>query len=137
MANYYHRFVEGYSKIAASLTDVLKKSKVRKWSKRCQAAFDELKRRLATAPVLRLLDFEKDFEVQTDALDFAIGGVLMQEGHSVAYESRKLEDRERRYPVHEKEMTAVVHCLRTWQHYLLGKPFVVKMDNIAKSYFST
>ena len=114
LANYYRRFVEGYSKIAAPLTDLLKKSKVWKWTERCQAAFDELKRRLATAPVLRLPDFEKDFEVQTDASDFAIGGVLMQEGHPVAYESHKLHDCERRYQVHEKEMTTVVHCLRTW-----------------------
>ena len=80
LANYYRRFVEGYSKIAAPLTDLLKKSKIWKWMERCQAVFDELKRRLATAPVLRLPDFEKDFEVQIDASDFAIGGVLMQEG---------------------------------------------------------
>ena len=116
---------------------MLKKSKVWKWSERCQAAFDELKHRLATAPVLRLPDFEKDFEVQMDVSDFSIGGVLMQEGHPVAYESHKLQDRERRYLVHEKEMMVVVHCLRTWRHYLLGKPFVVKMDNIATSYFAT
>ena len=137
LANYYRRFVEGYSKIAAPLTDLLKKSKVWKWTERCQATFDEIKRRLVTAPVLRLPDFEKDFEVQTDASDFAIGGVLMQEGHPIAYESHKLQDRGRRYLVHEKEMMAIVHCLRTWRHYLLDKPFVVKTDNIATSYFAT
>lgn len=60
-----------------------------------------------------LPDFSKPYEVETDASDFAIGGVLMQEGHSVAFESRKLNDAERRYTVQEKEMTAVVHCLRT------------------------
>ncbi|KAF7807946.1 Transposon Tf2-2 polyprotein [Senna tora] len=57
---------------------------------------------------------------KTDASDFALGGVLMQDEHPVAYESRKLNDAERRYTVQEKEMTAVVHCLRTWRHYLLG-----------------
>ncbi|KAL0333035.1 UNVERIFIED_CONTAM: RNA-directed DNA polymerase [Sesamum calycinum] len=53
----------------------------------------------------------------------------------VAFESRKLKDVERRYSVHEKELLAVVHCLRLWRHYLLGSPFVVKTDNIAVSHF--
>lgn len=75
--------------------------------------------------------------VQTDASDFAIGGVLMQEGHPISYESRKLNDTERRYTIQDKEMTAGVHCLRTWRHYLLGanqvlssaaaKPVVVQL----------
>lgn len=55
--------------------------------------------------------------------------------HGLAYESRKLNDTERRYTVQEKEMTAIVHCLRTWRHYLLG--IVVKTDNVATSYFQT
>ncbi|BBN67758.1 transposable element gene [Prunus dulcis] len=88
-------------------------------------------------PVLRLPDLSKSFEVHTDASDFAIGGVLMQDGHPLAFESRKLNDTERRYTVQEKEMTAVVHCLRTWRHYLLGSQFVVKTDNVATSYFQS
>jgi hypothetical protein len=77
----------------------------------------------------------KPFEVHTDASDFALGGVLMQEGHPVAYESRKLNQTERRYSAHEKELLAVVHCLRGWRHYLLGSPFIVKTDNTAVSHF--
>ena len=61
----------------------------------------------------------------------------MQNGHPVAYESRKLQDREQRYPVHEKEMTAIIHCLHVWRHYLIGKLFVVKTDNVAASYFAS
>ena len=92
---------------------------------------------MVTSPVLKLPDFERPFEVHTDASDFAIGGVLMQDGHLVAYESRKLQDREQRYPVHEKEMTAIIHCLHVWRHYLIGKSFVVKTDNVAASYFAS
>ena len=77
------------------------------------------------------------FEVQTDASDFALGGVLLQDGHPVAYESRKLKDAERRYTAHEKELLAVIHCLRVWRHYLLGQRFVVKTDNTAVSHFLT
>ena len=107
------------------------------WSARCEDAFQALKKAIMEEPVLALSDHTKPFEVQTDALDFAIGGVLMQDGHPVAFESRKLNDTERRYTVQEKEMTAVVHCLRTWRHYLLGSKFVVLTDNIATSYFLT
>lgn len=62
---------------------------------------------------MRLSDYGKSFEVHTDASDFAIGGVLVQEGHSMAFESRRLNNIERRYPTHEKEMADVIHCLRT------------------------
>ena len=67
--------------------------------------------------VLALLDVTKPFEVQTDALDFALGGVLLQEGHHVAYESHKLSKAERRYMVHENEMLAIIHCPRVWHYY--------------------
>jgi len=64
-----------------------------------------------SASVLGLLDFEKPFKVHTDASDRAIGGVLIQEGHLIAFESRKLSDAEQNYSTHEKEMTTIVHCL--------------------------
>ncbi|KAK3036807.1 hypothetical protein RJ639_030499 [Escallonia herrerae] len=102
-----------------------------------QTAFEGLKEAVTEEPVLALPDHTKVFELQTDASDFAIGGVLMQEGHPIAFESRKLNDTERRYTVQEKEMTAVVHCLRTWRHYLLGSRFLIKTDNIATSYFQS
>ena len=63
--------------------------------------------------MLALPDHTKVFEVHTDVSDFAIGGVLMQERHPIAFESRKLNDIERRYTVQEKEMTTIVHYLRT------------------------
>ncbi|KAK3029414.1 hypothetical protein RJ639_039758 [Escallonia herrerae] len=59
----------------------------------------------------------------------------MQECHLVAYESRKLNEAERRYTTHEKELLAVVHCLRIWRHYLLGSSFIVRTDNTAVSHF--
>ena len=76
--------------------------------------------------VLSLPDCTKPCEVQQ-----------MQEGHPIAYESRKLNNTEWRYTVQEKEMTAIIHCLRTWRHYLLGSRFVVQTDNVATSYFQS
>ncbi|XP_022760023.1 uncharacterized protein LOC111306411 [Durio zibethinus] len=84
-----------------------------------------------------LPDIGKPFEVQTDASDFAIGGVLLQQHHPVAFESRKLSEAERKYTAQEKKLLAVIHCLRTWRHYLLGAHFVVKTDNTAVSHFLT
>ncbi|GMJ03809.1 hypothetical protein HRI_004050100 [Hibiscus trionum] len=92
---------------------------------------------MVSEPVLVLPDYTKPFEVYTDASDVAIGEVLMQEGHLVAFESRKLNETEKKYTVHEKEMTIVVHCLRIWRHHLLGSRFVVFTDNVANSYFLT
>lgn len=72
-----------------------------------------------------------------DASDFAIGGVLMQDRHPIAFESHKLNEAEQRDTVQEKEKTAIVHCLRTWRHFLLGSKFLVKTDNVATSYFQS
>lgn len=64
-------------------------------------------------PMLALLNMSKPFEVQTDALNLALGGVLMQEGHPITFENRKLKDAEIQYTAQEKELLAIVHCLRT------------------------
>ena len=78
----------------------------------CQAAFDELKQAMIEEPVLGIIDVTHTFKVETDTSDYALGGVLLQNGHLIAYENRKLNTVERRYTVSEKEMLVVVHCLR-------------------------
>ncbi len=89
------------------------------------------------APVLKLPDFNKDFEIHSDASDFAIGGVIVQDGRPMAFESKKLSETERRWPTHEKEMWAVIHCLKTWGHYIGSKDVVVWTNNVTLKYFST
>ncbi|RVW72659.1 hypothetical protein CK203_056557 [Vitis vinifera] len=73
------------------------KNKAWEWNEMCQQAFEDLKKAVTEEPVLVLPDHTKVFEVHTDASDFAIGGVLMQERNPIAFESRKLNDTERRY----------------------------------------
>ncbi|KAK3006223.1 hypothetical protein RJ639_015567 [Escallonia herrerae] len=80
LANYYRRFIKGYSAKVAPLMDLLKKGKTWEWSKRCQSAFEGLKEAVTEEPVLALPDHTRVFELQTDASDFAIRGVLMQGG---------------------------------------------------------
>ena len=137
LANYYRRFIKGYSKIVSQLTDLLKKDRAWDWDIECQMDFESLKQAISKEPVLQLPNLDLPFEVQTDASDKALGGFLVQEGHPVAFESRKLNGAEQRYSTHEKEMTAVVHCLQQWRHYLLGGIFTVVTDNVANTFFKT
>ena len=78
LANYYRKFIKNFSKIAGPLSNLLtKEGTVLKWTAACDYAFNELKRLLSTANVLKYPKFDKAFEIHTDASDFAIGGVLM------------------------------------------------------------
>ena len=79
--------------------------------------------------MLQLPDFTKPFEIHTDASDQAYGAVLFQEGHSIAYESKKVLEVDSRWPTHEKEMLAIVYALRKWRHYV--------QDNISLKYFKS
>ncbi len=103
LASYYRKFIKNFAKIVAPLTNLLKKSAITyEWEEACGEAFETLKGILVKAPVLKLPDFDKEFEIHSDASDFAIGGVLVQEGRPVAFESKKLSEMERRWPTHEK-----------------------------------
>jgi len=78
LASYYRKFIKNFAKIAMPLTNLLKKSAVTyEWEEICDEAFETLKGILVKAPVLKLPDFDKDFEIHSDASDFAIGGVLV------------------------------------------------------------
>ena len=99
LVNYYRRFIKGYSTREAPFTYLLKKSRAWTWDEKCQQAFEDLNKALTEEPVLALPDHTRVFEVHTNASDFAIGGVLMQERHPIVFESRKLNDTERRNTV--------------------------------------
>ncbi len=138
LASYYRKFIKNFAKIAGPLTNLLKKSAVTyDWDEACNKTFGTLKGILVKAPVLKLPDFDKGFEIHSDTSDFAIGGVLVQEGRLVAFESKKLSETERRWPTHEKYMWAIIHCLKTWGHYIGSKDVVVWTNNVTLKYFST
>jgi hypothetical protein len=131
LTSYYHKFIKNFAKISKPFTNLLKKSSgTYDWDEVCNEAFETLKGILVKAFLLKLSDFDKKFEIHFDASDFAIGGVLMQDGTPVAFERKKLSEMERRWPMHEKEMWAVIHCLKTWCHYIGSKDVVVWTDNV-------
>lgn len=88
LVGYYRRFIENFSKIAKPMTALTEKSVKFVWSEKCQAAFEELKKRLTMTPVLTLPDLQKSFTVYCDASKEGLGCVLMQEGKVIAYASR-------------------------------------------------
>src|SRR5664279_3207522 len=119
------------------MTELLKKEKKFEWTDSCEACFQELKKRLVSAPVLCLPDLEKDFQVYCDASRQGLGSVLMQEGNVASYVSRELKKHEGNYPTHDLELASVVHALKTWRHYLMGKRCEVFTDDKSLKYIFT
>ena len=136
LAGYYRRFIENFSKIAKPLTSLLEKDVAFVWTDERQRAFDELKKRLTTAPVLTLPDQTKRFTVYCDASKDGLGCVLMQEGRVIAYASRQLRRHELNYPTHDLELAAVVHALKIWRHYFMGSGVIFTLITRASSTFS-
>jgi len=117
------------------LTDLTSKSKPYLWNPKAQLSFEYLKNALITAPVLSIYDPEKDTEVVVDASKKALGAVLIQDGHPVAYESRKLSPAESRYDTGNRELLAVIHAITMWRHYLEGVPFKLLTDHEPNTFF--
>jgi hypothetical protein len=137
LAGYYRRFIEGCSKIVKPLTTLLEKDREFKWTDAYQESFEELKRRLTTAPVLVMPDLQKGFDIYCDASIQGLGCVLMQEGHVIAYASRQLRKHEQNYPTHDLELAAVVHALKIWRHYIMGTKCQIYTDHKSLKYIFT
>jgi hypothetical protein len=137
MAGYYRRFIKGFFKIAKPMTGLIAKKVEFQWTPECQEAFETLKKKLTTTHVLILLDVHKPFSVYCDASYTGRGCVLMQEGRVVAYSFRQLKVHEKNYPIHNLELAAVVHALKTWRHYLYGKKCDVYTDHKSLKYIFT
>jgi hypothetical protein len=112
LAGYYRRFIPNFSKIAKPMTQLLEKEAKFKWSRQCEEGFLTLKKLLTTAPVLAQLGIEKLFDVYCDASGTGIGGVLVQDGHAIAYAPRQLRCHEEQYPTHDIELLAIVQTLK-------------------------
>ncbi|KAK4383419.1 Transposon Ty3-I Gag-Pol polyprotein [Sesamum angolense] len=101
------------------LKDLLRKDQKWEWTIACNDAFKSLKQAISSQLVLKLPQFDKPFEVQVDASDRALGGMLVQDKHPVAFESRKQKDAELQYNTYEKEMTAKLSPKQArWQEFL-------------------
>jgi len=115
------------------MTEVLKHSSF-KWNPKVQQAFEEIKKKLTQAPMLALPCFRKIFELECDASEVTIGGVLTQERHPIAYFNEKLCDSKRRYSTYDKEFYAIIQSLEHWGDYLVVNEFILHSDHEALKY---
>ena len=129
LANYMARFIPNLSGVLEPLRQLTCKENAWAWEKEHEEAVEKVKLALASAPVLKYFDQNKQAVVQADASDYGLGAVLMQEGHAVAYASRSLTPTERRYAQIEKELLAVVFGLEKFHQYVYGKTVVVESDH--------
>ncbi|GKC49309.1 putative reverse transcriptase domain-containing protein [Tanacetum coccineum] len=129
LAGYYRRFIEGFSKIAKPMTKLTQKNVKFDWSEKAEAAFQLLKQKLCSAPILALPEGSENFVVYCDSSRKGLGAVLMQREKVIAYVSRKLKIHEKNYTTHDLELKVVVFALKMWRHYLYGSKCVVFTDH--------
>ena len=137
LAVFYRRFIPNFSSIASPLTNLTKKNRpnsIRDWQNHHERAFQTLKNRLTSSPILRLHVFQegKPFDLRTDASDIGLGAVLLQdfEGEGrlpIAYASKKLLPRERNYSVIENECLGIIWGVEKFRKYLYGVEFLLEM----------
>lgn len=133
MSGWYSRFIPNYASLATPLTDLLGKKKFL-WSPDCQKAFEEIKLKLTSAPILVHPDFSRTFYIQCDASKSGIGSVLFQKDeknfdHPIAYFSKKLNKSQRNYNVTELECYAAVASVKKFRPYIEGFDFIIITDH--------
>ncbi|GKA77753.1 putative reverse transcriptase domain-containing protein, partial [Tanacetum coccineum] len=125
LAGYYRRFIEGFSKIAKSMTKLTQKGVKFDWGEKEENAFQLIKQKLCSAPILALPEGSEDFVIYCDASHKGLGDVLMQREKVIAYASRQLKIHGKNYTTHDLELGSVVFALKIWRHYLYGTKCIV------------
>ena len=125
LANYYRQFVKDFAKLAQPLNNLTRKEEKWRWGSEQQKAFKQLKQVFMSRPLLVALDINKEFRVEADTSNFATGEVLLikckdNKWRLVVYISKSLNETEKNYKIHDKEMLAVIRCLEAWRHFLEG-----------------
>ena len=105
-ANFYRRFIQGFSDVARPLHDLTKKGVVFQWGLKQQQAFEELRDRFISAPILTLWNPDRPTRIDVDASGFATGGVIMQKleeelWHPIAFRSASMDEHQRNYEIHD------------------------------------
>ena len=141
LCTYYRKYVKDFSKIAKPLHQLCEKNRRFDWTDECQAAFEILKEKLTTSPILAFPLPNLPFILDTDASDQAVGAVLsqVQEGKErvIAYLSKSLITAEQNYCVTRRELLAVVTALRKFHSYLYGQKVLLRTDNSAVSWMKS
>jgi len=144
LANFYCCFIQDFSKIATPLNNLMHKETVWRWGGTQQKAFGELKRRFVEGPILVAANYTYPLHVESDTSYFATGAVLSmlcedEKWHLCAFLSKGLNNVERNYGVHDKEMLGIISVLEMWRHYLEGAKHEIDIwtDHQNLKYFMT
>ncbi|GJR71311.1 putative reverse transcriptase domain-containing protein [Tanacetum coccineum] len=129
LAGYYRGFIEGFSKIAKPMTKLTQRSVKFNWGEKEETAFQTLKQKLCSAPILALPEGSENFIVYCDAPHKGLGAVLMKKEKVIAYASLQLKIHEKNYTTHDLELGAVVFAPKMWRHYLYSTKYVVFTDH--------
>ncbi|GJT68191.1 putative reverse transcriptase domain-containing protein [Tanacetum coccineum] len=129
LAGYYRRFIEGFLKISKSMTKLTQKGVKFDWGEKEENAFQLIKQKLCSAPILDLPEGSEDFVIYCDVSHKGLGAVLMQRENVIAYASRQLTIHEKNYTTHDLELGLVVFALKIWRHYLYGTKCTVFTDH--------
>ena len=134
-AGFYRRFIRDFSKISKPLSNLLIRDVPFNFNDECLHAFELLKNKLISAPILVAPDWSLPFELMCDASDYAIGAVLGQRKdkllHVIYYASRTLNEAQLNYATTEKELLAVVFAFDKFRSYLIGAKVIVYTDHAA------
>ena len=128
LLNYYHQFIQGFALIARLLHDMVKKNWKQEWTEKQEKVFEELIKKFTQEPVLMVLDLDKKMRMEVDMSDYATGEVLSIEGEDgkwrpVTFLFKFLNEMERNYKIHNKEMLAIIRGLESQRHLLEGVQF--------------
>jgi len=134
-----HQFIKGYMSITTPLEKILKKYKGFRWTQYCDKAFDLLKQKMSTAPILTYANWKVEFHVHIDASIVALGTILTQLGkgkldHPIYFSSHKLSQDEQKYTMTGREGLDMVYALQKFRNYLLGTHFMFFTDHSALKY---
>jgi len=140
-AGFYRRFIKDFSKIAKPLRNLLNKDKSFHFDNDCLNAFETLKERLTTAPIITAPNWNLNFELMCDASDYAVGAVLGQRRnkifHAIHYASKVLNEAQINYATTEKELLAIVYALEKFRSYLIRSKIIVYTNHAAIKYLLT
>ncbi|RDY13977.1 Retrovirus-related Pol polyprotein from transposon 17.6, partial [Mucuna pruriens] len=139
-AGFYRRFIQNFSKLALPLSKLLQKDVEFNFDQPYIEAFQELKSRLTSAPILQAPNWALQFELMCDASNSALGAVLGQRAgaglpvHVIAYASRTMDPAQQNYTTTEKELLAIVFVLDKFRSYLLSSKIIVFSDHATLRY---
>ncbi len=137
LTGFYRKLVDNYAIKASPLNELTRKNVVFKWTAECQKSFEKLRNSLISQPILAMPNPNLPFIVKVDSSKFGVGCILEQENpetqnrHVIEYASKKYNDTEKQYPAIELEACGLIFAVKHWNHYLIGKHFIIETDSKA------